>query len=214
MPDLTAPIVDFATTQVGAYGAVAVLLLMILESACIPVPSEAIMLYGGFLVSTGQETLLVIVAAGVAGNVVGSWLAYWAGRAKGREWVLRWHWLHVTPRRLDSADRWFARYGDAAVLVSRCLPVIRTFISLPAGIARMPFGRFTVLTFVGCIPWVLALTLAGRAVGDNWETLQHRLHYLDYVLVVGIVAGAAWLVVRHTRRRRAAAAAFGGVGEE
>jgi membrane protein DedA with SNARE-associated domain len=202
MPDVTGPIVDFATTQVGDYGVLAVFLLMILESACIPVPSEAIMLYGGFLVSQGDESLTLIVAAGVLGNVIGSWIAYWVGLYKGREWALRWHWLHITPKRLDSADRWFARYGDWAVLLSRCLPIIRTFISLPAGIARMPFWRFTILTLVGCIPWVLLLALAGRAVGDNWEDLQQQLHLVDYALALVIVVGIAWLVVRHRRRRR------------
>jgi membrane protein DedA with SNARE-associated domain len=206
VPDLTAPIVNVATDQVGAYGVLAVFLLMILESACIPVPSEAIMLYGGFLVSRGDESLLLIVAAGVLGNVAGSWIAYGVGRTRGREWALRWHWLHITPKRLDAADRWFARWGSWAVLVSRCLPIIRTFISLPAGIARMPFWRFTVLTLLGCIPWVLALALAGRAVGDNWEDLQHALHYFDYVLVVAIMGAIVHLSLRHRRRRRAAAA--------
>jgi len=202
MPDLTAPLVNFATDQVGSYGALAVFLLMILESACIPVPSEAIMIYGGFLVSQGDASLIWMVTAGVAGNVIGSWIAYWVGREKGREWALRWHWLHITPKRLDAADRWFDRYGDWAVLISRCLPIIRTFISLPAGIARMPFWRFTLLTLIGCIPWVLMLTLAGRAVGDNWEDLQHNLHYVDYALALAIVGGVAYLVVRHRRRRR------------
>jgi membrane protein DedA with SNARE-associated domain len=206
MPDLTAPIVNFATDQVGSYGLLAVFLLMILESACIPVPSEAIMLYGGFLVSQGDESLVLMVGAGVLGNVIGSWIAYGVGRYKGREWALRWHWLHITPKRLDSADRWFARYGDWAVLISRCLPIIRTFISLPAGIARMPFWRFTLFTLIGCIPWVLMLTLAGRAVGDNWEELQKQLHYFDYALIVLILGGVAWLVVRHRRRRRPAEA--------
>ena len=192
MPDLTAPIVDFATEQIGSYGWLAVLVLMVLESACIPVPSEAIMLYGGFLVARGDENLAVIIAAGVIGNVVGSWIAYAVGRYKGREWVLRWHWLHITERRLDAADRWCGRYGDWAVLVSRCLPIVRTFISLPAGIARMRPVRFTVLTLVGCIPWVTALAFAGKAVGDNWEDLQRQLRYLDYALVLAVVGGAVW----------------------
>jgi len=202
MPDITAPLVNFATEQVGSYGALAVFVLMVLESACIPVPSEAIMLYGGFLVGRGDESFWLIVAAGVAGNVIGSWIAYWVGYKKGREWLLRWHWLHVTPKRLDSADRWFDRYGDWAVLLSRCIPIVRTFISLPAGIARMPFWRFTVLTLIGCIPWVIMLTLAGQAVGDNWESLQHKLHYVDYALVLAIVVGIGYLVVRQRRRRR------------
>jgi len=203
MPDVTAPLVNFVTDQIGSYGTLAVFLLMILESACIPVPSEAIMLYGGFLVSQGKAALGWIILAGVAGNLVGSWIAWWVGRVKGREWLLRWHWLHVTPKRLDAADRWFARWGDWAVLLTRCLPIIRTFISLPAGIARMPFWRFTVLTLIGCIPWITALALVGRAVGDNWEDIQKQLHYFDYAVAIAIVVGIAWLIVRRRRGRPA-----------
>src|SRR5436190_24386138 len=155
MPDITGPLVDLVTRWIGDYGALAVFLLMVAESACIPVPSEAIMVYGGFLVSQGKAGLGAIIVAGVAGNLVGSLIAYWVGRLKGREWVLRWHWLHVTPARLDRADRWFARWGEPAVLIGRILPVVRTFISLPAGIARMPVWRFTVLTIIGCVPWVI-----------------------------------------------------------
>jgi membrane protein DedA with SNARE-associated domain len=202
MPDITAPLVNFATDQIGTHGLVAVLLLMILESACIPVPSEAIMIFGGFLASQGRVSFAGVVAAGVAGNLVGSWIAYAIGRYKGREWILRWHWLHVTEARLATADRWFARHGAWAVLVARCLPVVRTFISLPAGIARMPFWRFSALTLLGCIPWVLLLALGGHAVGDNWERLQHNLHYFDYALVLAIIVGICWLVVRGRRRRR------------
>ncbi|HJZ62659.1 MAG TPA: DedA family protein [Miltoncostaeaceae bacterium] len=203
MPDLTGPLVDFLTSQVGSYGAVAVFLLMVLESALIPVPSEAIMLYGGFLVARGQESLVVIVIAGVLGNLIGSWIAYWIGRAKGREWALRLKFLHVTEARLERADRWFDRWGSWAVLLSRCIPIVRTFISLPAGIARMPFWRFTILTVIGCIPWVTALALAGRAAGSDWERLQHDLRYVDYLLVVAIIAGIVWLVHRQRVRRAA-----------
>lgn len=205
MPDITAPIVDFATSQIGSYGLVAVFVLMLLESACIPVPSEAIMLYGGFLVATEGENLILMIAAGVLGNVVGSWIAYGIGYSKGREWALRLRWLHITEKRLDVADRWFVRWGSWAVLVSRCLPIVRTFISLPAGVARMPFWRFSVLTFVGCIPWVTGLTLAGRAVGDNWEDLRTQLHYFDYALILAAIAGIAYLVIRRRRVRLAAA---------
>jgi len=201
MPDITAPIINFATDQIGSYGTLAVFVLMVLESACIPVPSEAVMLYGGFLVSQGKASLGWIIVAGVAGNLLGSWIAYWVGRAKGREWALRWHWLHITPARLERADRFFARWGDWAVLLSRCLPVVRTFISLPAGVARMPFWRFTLFTLIGCLPWVTGLALAGRAVGDNWEDIQRQLHWFDYTVLAAIVLGIVWLVVRRRRGR-------------
>ena len=204
MPDITAPIVDFATSQIGSYGLIAVFVLMVLESACIPVPSEAIMLYGGFLVARGQESLFGIIAAGVLANVVGSWIAYWVGYAKGREWALRIRWLHITEKRLDIADRWFARWGSWAVLVSRCLPIIRTFISLPAGIARMPFWRFTILTFAGCVPWVTGLALIGRAAGADWERLQRQLHYVDYAVIVLLIGGLVWWLVKRRGQRATA----------
>ncbi len=204
MPDITAPLVNFATDVVGSYGAWAVFVLMILESACIPVPSEAIMVFGGFLAGQGKVGFWAVVIAGVGGNLVGSWIAYWVGATKGREWALRWHWLHITPQRLDAADRWFERYGDWAVLISRCLPIIRTFISLPAGVARMPFWRFSVLTLIGCIPWCLLLAYAGLAVGDNWETLQKQLHWFDYAVAAAIVVALVWLFIRYRRRRVAA----------
>jgi len=203
MPDITGPIVNFATDTVGAYGVWAVFILMILESACIPVPSEAIMVFGGFLAGQGKVSFWAVVVAGVAGNVIGSWIAWWVGREKGRDWALRWHWLHITPERLDAADRWFDRYGGWAVLLSRCLPIIRTFISLPAGVARMPFAKFTVLTLIGCIPWCLLLAYAGLAVGDNWETLQKQLHWFDYAVALAILAGIAWMFMRYRRRRAA-----------
>lgn len=205
MPDITAPLVNFATDVVGSYGVWAVFLLMVLESACIPVPSEAIMVFGGFLAGQGKVGFWPVVIAGVAGNLVGSWIAYWVGATKGREWALKWHWLHITPARLDAADRWFVKYGDWAVLISRCLPIIRTFISLPAGVARMPFWRFSILTLIGCIPWCLLLAYAGLAVGDNWETLQKQLHWFDYAVAAAIVVALVWLFVRYRRNRRAAA---------
>ena len=207
MPDFTGPLVDFATSQIGSYGLVAVFLLMVLESACIPVPSEAIMIYGGFLVATQGENLYLMILAGVMGNLVGSWIAYAVGYYKGREWAVKIKWLHITEKRLTSADRWFERWGSWAILVSRCLPGIRTFISLPAGIARMPFIRFSALTFIGCVPFVTALTLGGRAVGENWEDLKDQLHYVDYAIILAILLGVAWLVVRQRRgsRRRAEA---------
>ncbi len=209
MPDLTAPLVNLVTEIIGSYGVWAVFVLMVLESAGILVPSEAIMLFGGFLAGQGRTTLFAVVAAGVVGNVVGSWIAYWVGLKKGRDWALKWHWLHITPARLDKADAWFVRYGSWAVLIARMLPIIRTFISFPAGVAHMPLGRFTILTFIGCIPWVTALAWLGVLMGDNWESVQQNLHYFDYAVAAAIVIGIVFLVVR-SRKRRSVAGGTGG----
>jgi len=177
-----------------------VFVLMLLESACIPVPSEVIMLYAGYLVSIGQLGFVAAVAAGVLGNLAGSVLAWWAGKTGGRELVLRYgRFIHVTEPRLARSDRWFERYGERVVLVSRCVPVVRTFISLPAGIAQMPLRRFALYTTIGCVPWVAALTLLGYVVGSNWESLHQRLAFLDYVVVVAAVLGVVWLAVRLRR---------------
>jgi membrane protein DedA with SNARE-associated domain len=205
--DILAPIVDAATDIVDSLGYAGVFVLMTLESACIPVPSEAIMLFAGFNVSEGDMTLLGIVVAGVLGNLVGSWIAYAAGYYGRIELLEERRFIHVNRRHLDWADSWFARHGDATVFFARMLPIIRTFISLPAGVARMPFWRFTVFTLAGCIPWVLMLGIIGREVGDNWEDWRDKLHYLDYVVALAIIAGIVYLLLR---RRRAAPAPGGG----
>jgi membrane protein DedA with SNARE-associated domain len=193
------PIVNAATELIGSTGLAAVFALMTLESACVPVPSEAIMLFAGFAVSKGELTLAGIVAAGVLGNLAGSWAAYAVGYYGRLDLLERNRLIHVSPRQLRRADQWFERYGSAVVFFGRMLPLVRTFVSLPAGVARMPFWRFSLLTVAGCLPWVTALALIGRAVGSNWETWRHYLGYLDYVIVLAVVAGlACWLI----RRRR------------
>jgi membrane protein DedA with SNARE-associated domain len=198
------PIVDVATEFIGSAGVVAVFLLMTLESACIPVPSEAIMLFAGFSVSKGELTLFGIVAAGVLGNLVGSWIAYAVGYYGRLDLLEKNKLIHISPKHLKWADDWFARYGNWTVFFSRMLPIVRTFISLPAGVAKMPFWRFTAYTLAGCIPWVLALALVGEAVGDNWEDWRHKLGYLDYVVLAAIIAGVVYLIVRRRRGPQAA----------
>jgi membrane protein DedA with SNARE-associated domain len=202
------PIVNVATDFIGSAGVIGVFVLMLLESACIPVPSEAIMLFAGFSVSEGELTLFGVVAAGVLGNVVGSWIAYAVGYYGRLDLLEKNKLIHVSPKHLRWADDWFSRYGAATVFFSRMLPIVRTFISLPAGVAKMPFWRFTAYTLAGCIPWVLMLALIGQSVGDNWEQWRHKLGYLDYVVLAAIVAGAVYLLIR---RRRGGA---GGQGEE
>src|SRR5215211_5269803 len=196
---LTEPIVDAATDFIDAVGAFGVFVLMTLESACIPVPSEAIMLFAGFNVSQGNMTLFGIVAAGVLGNLVGSLIAYAAGYYGRLELLDQNRLIHINRRHLEWADRWFERHGAATVFFTRMMPIIRTFISLPAGAARMPIGRFTVYTLSGSIPWVLALGLIGREVGAQWEDWRNSLHYLDYVVLAAVVIGIAYLIVRRRR---------------
>ena len=193
------PIVDVATEFIGSAGEAAVFLLMLLESACIPVPSEAIMLFAGFAVSKGELTLFGIVAAGVLGNLAGSWIAYAVGYYGRLDLLEENKLIHISPKHLKWADDWFERYGSWTVFFSRMLPIVRTFISLPAGVAKMPFWRFTICTLLGCIPWVLALALIGRSVGDNWEDWKHKLSYFDYVIVVMILAGIVYWIVKRRR---------------
>jgi membrane protein DedA with SNARE-associated domain len=212
LASVTDSLVTFATDFVKSGGLPAIFVLMTLESACIPIPSEATMLFAGFAVAdaaaTGGHhlTLIGIVAAGVLGNLVGSWIAYAVGYF-GRIELLEKHGraLHIKPAQLRRADAWFERYGDASILFSRMLPVIRTFISLPAGVARMPFWRFTTLTVVGCIPWVLALALIGKAVRSQWIDWKNNLAYVDYLIVAAVLLALAYAVVQWRRRRAAAA---------
>lgn len=201
------PIVNVATEFISSAGYPAVFLLMTLESACIPVPSEAIMLFAGFAVSKGELTLVGIVTAGVLGNLVGSLIGYGIGYFGRVDLLERHRIFHVNPEWLRKTEGYFERYGDATVFFSRMLPIVRTFVSLPAGVARMPLGRFALLTTLGSIPWVLALGLLGQAVGDNWESWRHNLGYIDYVVAAAIVIGIAWWLLRRRRDEDGAAAA-------
>jgi membrane protein DedA with SNARE-associated domain len=202
LASITEPLINFATDVVEQLGLPGIFVLMTLESACIPIPSEATMLFAGFNVANGEYSLFAATMVGSLANLVGSWIAYavgWFGRVEllekhGRK-------LHISPKQLQQADRWFERYGDAAVFFTRMLPIVRTFISLPAGVARMPFWRFSLLTFVGCVPWVFALTFIGKQAGANWEDWKDSLHYFDYAVAAIIVATAAYYGLRWRRNR-------------
>ena len=201
LASITDPIVEVAVDVVDAMGLAGVFVLMLLESACIPVPSEATMLFAGFNVSNGEYSLVEAVAVGSVANLVGSWIAYGVGW-HGRTDLLEKHGgkLHIKKSHLEWADRWFERHGDATVFFTRMLPIIRTFISLPAGVARMPFWRFSVLTLAGCVPWVLMLTVIRKQAGDNWEKWKDSLHYVDYAVLALIVAGIGYLIFRRRRK--------------
>ena len=200
---LTDPLVNFAVDVIDKLGLPGIFVLMVLESACIPIPSEATFLFAGFNVSEGHYSMFEVVAVGTAANLVGSWIAYGVGYY-GRVDILEKHGrkLHIKKSHLEWADRWFEKYGSWTVFLTRMLPIIRTFISLPAGVARMPFWKFTVLTVAGCIPWIFMLTFIGREVGDRWESWKDSLHYVDYAVAGLILLGIVYLVVRNRRGKR------------
>jgi membrane protein DedA with SNARE-associated domain len=193
---------------IATYGYLAVFALMVAESACIPVPSELIMTFGGALAAGAvpgtRLNLIVVIIAGVAGNVVGSYIAWAVGRYGGQPALRRWggrFWLREHD--LDRANRWFARYGARAVLIGRLLPVVRTFISLPAGIAGMEPVRFGIYTTIGCIPWTAALAYAGYAVGANWQSIVNGFHGPTYIIAAVVVIALAIAVWRYARQRKA-----------
>src|SRR5215204_4947017 len=166
---------------------------MLLESMGILIPSEAISPFAGYLVSREEMTLFGAVAAGVLGNLIGSWIAYCIGLWGGRElWFHYGRYVGVRAHHLHLAEKWFDRYGEFTVFISRCLPVVRTFISFPAGTARMNLARFTFYTFLGCVPWVFVLTYLGYVLGENWERIGSFLHYLDYAVALALVGGAVY----------------------
>ncbi len=207
LASITEPIADWATDVVGDLGLTGIFLLMAPESACIPIPSEPTMLFAGFNVSEGEYSLMAPVLVASVANLVGSWAAYAAGYYGRLELLERHHVFHVNPKYIAWADRWFAKYGDPAVFFSRMLPIIRTFISLPAGIARMPFWRFSILTFLGAVPWNFMLVYIGREARDDWDDWKERLHYVDYAVLALIIVGLVFLVVRWWRGRGAGPAA-------
>jgi membrane protein DedA with SNARE-associated domain len=201
---ILATITAFITGTISASGYLGIVLLMGIESACVPLPSEVIMPFSGYLVSQGRFNLWLTGLAGAVGCVVGSAAAYWVGYYGGRPLVHRYRrYLLISARDLRRADSWFVRYGDATVFFSRLLPVVRTFISLPAGIARMRFGRFCVYTFLGSFPWCLGLAYLGERMGRHWESLRTYFHDLDYLILGLLVLGVVWWVWRHISHERA-----------
>ncbi|HEY1462800.1 MAG TPA: DedA family protein [Terriglobales bacterium] len=192
----------FIKSLVAATGYAGIAILMGIESACIPLPSELIMPFAGYLVFTGTMKLVWVATAGAIGCNLGSLIAYEIGCYGGRPLVERYgRWILLTRRELDWADRFFARWGYLAVLIARMLPVIRTFIALPAGISRMPRLRFHVYTFLGSWPWCFALAYIGMKLGANWRELGKYLHKFDAVIIVTLAAGFIYFVWSHWQNR-------------
>jgi len=182
-----------------------IVLLMAVESACIPVPSEVIMPLSGYLAWKGTFNLAGVILAGSLGSMLGSLAAYYAGLKLGRPFIARYgRYILMKEEDLERAERWFARYGGAATFASRMLPVVRTFISLPAGIGKMEIKRFTVYSFVGSIPWCALLSYLGYVLGDSWRIIFDQYgHYVDYAVIIGIVAVIGYFL--YLRRKRAGA---------
>jgi len=191
---------SFIIGVISMMGLPGIVLLMAIESACIPLPSEVIMPFSGYLVYLGKYSLWSVALAGAVGCVVGSIPAYYLGMYGGRPLVVKYgKYILMSRHDLDMADRWFERHGEATVFFARLLPVVRTFIAFPAGVARMEMKRFIVYTFAGSLPWCLALAYLGMVLGEKWPVLREYFHKFDLLIGAAIVAGIVWYVRRHFR---------------
>jgi membrane protein DedA with SNARE-associated domain len=200
LEQLISILANFIISGINALGYWGVGAMMAIESACVPLPSEIIMPFAGYLVSQGEMTLFAVSLAGALGCVAGSVLAYAVGYYGGRAAIEKYgKYILISHHDLDVADRFFIRYGSSAIFFSRLMPVVRTFISLPAGIARMNFSKFVIYTFVGSFPWCLGLAWIGLKLGDNWDTLGGYFHKFDFVIVGLILVGGVWYVWRHVK---------------
>lgn len=202
-------IIPFLESLYTAFGYAGVVLAMTIESAAIPLPSELILPFAGWMVSRGLEEPVTgqawsywgAVAAGVAGNTLGSLVSYYVGALGGRPLLERYgKYVLISHHDLEVADRWFARWGQATVFFSRMLPIVRTFISVPAGVARMPVWRFLLFSVLGAIPWVMLLVWGGTVLGDNWTQVKSTLRGLDYLVAAGLLGLLTLFVWRHVRR--------------
>ena len=201
--EILSTIASWIMGVISALGYGGVVLLMAIESANIPLPSEIIMPFSGFLVSEGELNLWWTGIAGAVGCVIGSVFSYYLGAFGGRPLIEKYgKYILVSHHDLDLADRWFSRYGEAIVFFARLLPVVRTFISFPAGIARMNFSRFVIYSFLGSLPWTLALAFIGQKLGDNWESLRTYFHGLDWLILGLIIIGIGWWIWRHLKHTK------------
>ncbi|HZU31704.1 MAG TPA: DedA family protein [Candidatus Angelobacter sp.] len=207
---IIAGLATFVIAVISKSGYLGVLLLMGIESACIPLPSEVIMPFSGYLVYTGRFNLLWAATAGALGCNLGSIIAYEIGRYGGRPLVERYgSYIFMGRHELERAEHFFARFGAAAVFIGRLLPVIRTFIALPAGIGKMPRARFHVYTFIGSWPWCFVLAWIGMKLGERWDKdprLKEWFHRMDAVIVLLLLTAIVWFVRSHWKGRMRAEA--------
>lgn len=195
-------LVSIVTSLTNTFGHWGVFIGMLLESSCIPLPSEVIMLFGGFLAAQGTLDFWGVVWAGVLGNVTGFVITYWVGANGGRAFLRKYgKYILFNNGHLNKAERWFSCHGDWAVFFGRNLPVIRTFISLPAGVARMDFKRFLTFTFIGCIPWNIALTYLGLKLGQNWQSVEPYFRPVSYAVLIAIILAATRFFFKNVPKR-------------
>jgi membrane protein DedA with SNARE-associated domain len=198
---LIAVVATWIIGVISSMGYGGVVLLMAIESACIPLPSEIIMPFAGFLVSKGEMTLFGIAMAGAIGCVIGSIPAYYLGLFGGRPLAEKYgKYVLISKKDLDMADRWFAQHGEIIIFIARLLPGVRTFIAFPAGVARMNMTRFIVYTFFGSFIWCGVLGYIGMKAGEHWEDLEVYFHQLHYVIIAGGLAFLAWYVWHHFKQ--------------
>lgn len=203
MSKLLTLLAGFVIGTISTLGYGGIMLLMAIESACIPLPSEIIMPFSGYLVFRGEFALWLVTLSGAVGCVLGSLAAYWVGARGGRPLAEKYgRYILVSQHDLALADRWFDRHGDIIILIGRLLPVIRTFIAFPAGVARMPLLKFIVYTFIGSLVWCWALAWIGLRLGEHWNTLGGWFHRFDSVIAGIIVLAGIWYVWRHLRYLR------------
>jgi membrane protein DedA with SNARE-associated domain len=185
---------------ISSGGYLGIVLAMGIESACIPLPSEVIMPFSGYLAFAGRFNLYLVSVAGAFGCVVGSVAAYGVGIWGGRAFILPYgKYVLISNKDLSTAERFFAKHGDWAIFISRLLPIIRTFISLPAGIAKMNFPKFVLYTFLGSLPWCFVLAYVGKVLGENWMAIKGYFRHADIVIAIVIIFGIGYFVYRHVR---------------
>lgn len=203
---ILAYLVQFITHVIDAGGYAGLIALMGIESACIPLPSEIILPFAGYLVFLGHFNLFLVATAGAIGCNLGSAIAYWIGAKGGRPLVARYgKWVLMSPHDLERMTRFFARYGSITVLLARLMPVVRTFIAFPAGIAKMSQARFHIYTFVGSWPWCFVLAYVGMKLGEKWHTdprFEQAFHRFHLAVEVGLLALVIWFLWAHFRRRQ------------
>ncbi len=201
--EIVSTLIDFITSTISGLGYGGIFLLMVAESALIPIPSEVIMPFSGYLVSTGKFNAVFVVLAGSVGNLAGSLIAFYVGSRLGREFILRYgKYVLLRKSHLELTETYFNKYGDRSIFIGRLLPAVRTYISLPAGLARMNMRKFIVYTLIGSIIWNSGLTYIGINLGQKWKTMLEYSDYIDIAVVIGVIV-VIMLFVKSTRNKSA-----------